>query len=65
MLHTGYITERPTHRAGLCVSQLPTMSTQQTTIALEESTRNELFRQKESPEETYDDVIRSLLEAAE
>jgi hypothetical protein len=41
------------------------MSTQQTTIALEESTRNELFRQKESPEETYDDVVRQLLEAAE
>jgi len=39
------------------------MSAQQTTIALDESTRNALFRQKESPEETYDDVIRALLEA--
>jgi hypothetical protein len=41
------------------------MSTQQTTIALEESTRNALFRQKESPDQTYDDVVRQLLEAVD
>lgn len=37
------------------------MSAKHTTIALDESTRNELFRLKQEPEETYDDVIRSLL----
>lgn len=41
------------------------MSAQQTTIALSESTRNELFRRKESPGETYEDVVRSLLEDGE
>lgn len=37
------------------------MSANHTTIALEESTRNELFRLKDKPEETYDDVVQSLL----
>lgn len=37
------------------------MSANHTTIALEESTRNALFRLKDEPEETYDDVVQSLL----
>jgi hypothetical protein len=38
------------------------MTENTTTIALEESTRNELFQRKESPEETYDEIITELLE---
>jgi hypothetical protein len=38
------------------------MSAKDTTIALNESTRNALFQLKDTPEETYDDVIRSLIE---
>ena len=38
------------------------MSTNHTTIALSEQTRNELFRCKNTPDETYDDVVQSLLE---
>ena len=41
------------------------MSAKHTTIALAESTRNRLFRLKQEPEETYDDVVRSLLKDRE
>jgi len=33
-----------------------------TTISLTPETRDKLFRQKNSPEDTYDDVIRSLID---
>jgi len=33
-----------------------------TTIALTEDTRDELFRLKETPNDSYDDVVRSLIE---
>jgi len=33
-----------------------------TTIAVSESTRNELFRLKQTPNDSYDDVVRSLIE---
>lgn len=41
------------------------MSAQHTTISLDEETRNQLFRLKQEPEETYDDVVRSLLDERE
>lgn len=56
---------RSMHRAALCVGQRSIMSAQHTTISLAESTRNELFRLKQEPEETYDDVVRSLLDERE
>ncbi len=37
------------------------MSDKTTTIALSETTRDELFRRKERPSETYDEVVQSLL----
>jgi len=33
-----------------------------TTIALSEDTRDELFRLKETPHDSYDDVVRSLID---
>jgi len=33
-----------------------------TTISLARETRDKLFRQKESPDDSYDDVIRSLID---
>ena len=33
-----------------------------TTIALTEDTRDELFRLKETPNDSYDDVVRSLID---
>ncbi len=38
------------------------MTAKDTTIALAEQTRDALFRLKDSPNDTYDDVIWSLLE---
>jgi hypothetical protein len=38
------------------------MTEKTTTIALRESTRNELFQRKDTPEDTYDEVIQSLIE---
>jgi len=41
------------------------MSKSKTTIAIEKHTRNLLFQHKTTPEETYDDVIQTLLEGGQ
>lgn len=41
------------------------MAETNTTIAVNKETRNRLFRLKQTPEETYDDVIRALIDEEE
>ncbi len=41
------------------------MAKTNTTIAINKRTRNRLFRLKESPDDTYDDVIRALIDEEE